>query len=113
LGPFRGFERELGGYRLQVRFSKPLEKGKVPAAGLVIATADDEYIVAGAGFTLTFAPKQGGLLHVEILAVDEGRFEDGKWVQGRRLNGDESNNCRFVYLGDEPATRKVNVHSYA
>jgi hypothetical protein len=113
LGPFRGFERELGGYRLQVRLSKLLEKGKVPAAGLVIATADDEYIVAGAGFTLTFAPKQGGLPHVEILAVDEGRFEDGKWVQGRRLNGDESNNCRFVYLGDEPATRKVNVHSYA
>jgi hypothetical protein len=27
---------------------------------------------------------------VGIAAVDEGSFEDGKWVPGRRLNGDEN-----------------------
>lgn len=113
MGQVRGFWRELSGYRLLVRFNKPLEKGKVPAAGLVIATTDDEYIIAGAGFTLSFAPKTGGLPCVEILTVDEGRFEDGRWVQGRRLNGDESGNDRFVHLGEEPAVRKVKVFSHA
>jgi hypothetical protein len=27
---------------------------------------------------------------VGIAAVDEGSFDDGKWVPGRRLNGDEN-----------------------
>jgi hypothetical protein len=111
-GVMRGFECILDGYRLQVRFNKPLETGKVPAAGLVIATEDDEYIVAGAGFTLSFAPKPGEESIVEILTLDEGRFENGKWVPIRRLNGDESQAGRIVYMGDELGVCKAKVYSY-
>jgi hypothetical protein len=111
-GVMRGFEHILGSYRLQVRFNKPLEAGKVPAAGLIIATEDDEYIVAGAGFTLSFAPKPGEESIVEILTLDEGRFENGKWVPIRRLNGDESQAGRIVYMGDELGVCKAKVYSY-
>jgi hypothetical protein len=104
---------ELGGYRLNVQFQKPLEKGKVPAAGLIIATADDEYIVAGAGFTVRFAPKPSGLPNVEILTLDEGLFEKGKWIPGRRLNGDESFNGTELRLGEEPSVQIAKVYSYA
>jgi hypothetical protein len=111
-GPIRGFEHKLGSCRLRVRFNKPLEKGEVPAAGLVIATSDDEYIVAGTGFTLSFAPKPGKESNVEILTLDEGRFERGKWIPSRRLNGDESQAGRIVYMSDELGVRIVKVYNY-
>jgi hypothetical protein len=111
-GVMRGFECELGSYRLRIKFNKSFERGKVPAAGLIIALTDDSFIVAGLGFTLSFAPRPNGKANVEILKLDEGFFENGKWVQGRRLNGDESQNNRVVYLGDSPSVRKVKVYEY-
>ncbi len=108
----RGFDCELGGYQLQVVFNKPFEKGKVPASGLIIATNDDEYIVAGTGFTLSFAPKSGEEGTIEILTLDEGKYENGKWVTSRRLNGDESQAGRIVHMGDELGVRKAKVYSY-
>jgi len=111
-GVMRGFEQKLGSYRLQVLFNKPLEKGKVPTAGLIIATEDDEYIIAGAGFTLSFAPKPVEDSNVEILTLDEGRFENGKWIPCRRLNGDESQAGRIVYMGNELGVYMAKVYSY-
>ncbi len=111
-GVMRGFDRELGGYRLSVRFNKPYEAGKAPAAGLIIAPKDDEYIVAGAGFTLSFAPKSGEEANVEILTLDEGKYENGKWTPMRRLNGDESQGGKLVHMGDEMGVRKAKIYSY-
>ncbi len=108
----RGFDCKLGGYQLHVRFIRLFEKGKVPASGLIIAAKDDEYIVAGAGFTLSFAPKPGEEVNVEILTLDEGRFENGKWIPSRRLNGDESQGGKLVYMGDELGACKAKVYSY-
>jgi hypothetical protein len=110
-GLMRGFDRELGGYRLSVRFNRPYEAGKAPAAGLIIAAEDDEYIVAGAGFNLSFAPKSGEA-NVEILTLDEGNYEDGKWVPMRRLNGDESQGGKLVQMGDGMGVRKAKIYSY-
>jgi hypothetical protein len=108
----RGFDRELGSYLLRVRFNRPIETGKVPAAGLIIALEGDEYIVAGAGFTLSFAPKHGEEANVEILTLDEGRFEKGRWIPSCRLNGDESQGGKLVYMGDELGVRRAKVYSY-
>jgi hypothetical protein len=111
-GMTRGFDSELGGYWLRVRFNRPIETGKAPAAGLIIASEDDEYIVAGAGFTLSFAPKPGEEANVEILTLDEGKFEKGRWIPSRRLNGDESQGGKLVYMGDELGVRRAKVYSY-
>jgi hypothetical protein len=54
--------------------------------GLVIAEAEDQFLLVGQGVGLDFT--RGGD-HVEIDSVEEGRFDAGRWVPGRTLNGDE------------------------
>jgi hypothetical protein len=54
--------------------------------GLVIAEAEDQFLLVGQGVGLDFSR---GDDRVEIDSVEEGRFEAGRWVAGRSLNGDE------------------------
>jgi hypothetical protein len=54
--------------------------------GLVIAEAEDQFLLVGQGVGLDFT-RSG--VHVEIDSVEEGRFDAGRWVPGRTLNGDE------------------------
>lgn len=58
--------------------------------GLIWRDGPDEFAGAGKGFKVTFTPRAASDPHVGIGAVDEGDFVDGKWVPGRRLNGDEN-----------------------
>jgi hypothetical protein len=80
----------------------------------VIAESDTQYLTAGSGFTLHFAPRSGDpRRRVEILAVEEGRFVKGQWLPGRRLNGDETANGTEVRLKDaQPVVRRVTVCAY-
>jgi beta-galactosidase GanA len=91
----------LGGYRLNVGFVDPwtprAEQRIAEHGGLVIQLGPDEYLVAGAGITVTFAPADGrGQAGLE--SVWEGRFENGAWISGRLLNGDETHQGRHVRL---------------
>ena len=54
--------------------------------GLVIAEAEDQFLLVGQGVGLDFSH---GDDRVEIDSVEEGRVEAGRWVPGRALNGDE------------------------
>ncbi len=56
--------------------------------GLIMANGPDEFTGLGKGFRVSFTPRSGR--QVGIASVDEGTFQDGKWVPGRRLNGDEN-----------------------
>jgi len=56
---------------------------------IVIHTAPDEFLFVGANGSPSFAVDSPGPPRVGISARDEGRFENGKWVPGRRINGDE------------------------
>jgi Domain of unknown function (DUF5597) len=56
---------------------------------LIVNTAPGEFLFIGANGDPAFAVDSPGLARVAISAKDEGRFEKGKWVPGRRLNGDE------------------------
>ena len=38
---------------------------------------------------ILFSPATPGPAIAAISQLDEGRFEKGKWIQGRRLNGDD------------------------
>ena len=57
--------------------------------GLVLSTGPDEFLVAGAGLAINFAPDSPGLPEASIGWIDEGVYEKGQWIAGRRLNGDE------------------------
>jgi beta-galactosidase GanA len=59
---------------------------KVDGYGLVIQTGDDAFIVVGRGISISFSRPE---TKVEIDSAQEGTFENGRWIAGRTLNGDE------------------------
>jgi beta-galactosidase GanA len=68
------------------------------AGGLAIALGDDEFLVAGNGLIVTFAPATPGDPVAGIERVDEGLVENGRFVVTRRLNGDETHQGRQLRL---------------
>lgn len=83
-----------------------------PSGGLVLATAPDEFVVAGTAVTITFAASVPGK-RVGILSAEEGRFVAGRWESRRRLNGDETHQGRHVRLEPERfSIQKVKLYLY-
>jgi hypothetical protein len=87
---------ELGGYTVTI--SGPLDtRGMFGAGtgeqaevligyGLVLHTGEDEFLVVARGASLRFSHTDA---IVELDTLTEGVFNDGRWVPGRTLNGDE------------------------
>jgi hypothetical protein len=70
-----------------------------PIAGAVIINSGPrEYTIAGNGIIATFAPDPpiAGVSGIE--RVEEGSFQNSKWVPGRRMNGDENHQGRHLRL---------------
>ncbi len=81
---------EIGGYDVEISLDNIFGSAAQSAYGLIIQTAPDEFVGAGSGFRVAFSPKTPGPRIAGIGTVDEGTFLNGKWVAGRRLNGDEN-----------------------
>lgn len=71
--------------------------------GLIMATGPDEFLGAGKGFRVTVTSSTGK--QIGIASIEEGTFQDGKWVSGRRLNGDEDDQGEHWRFDD----RKLNI----
>jgi beta-galactosidase GanA len=80
----------LGGYTVHVALDEIFGHHAESGFGLIMATGKDEFLGVGKGFRVSFKALAPGGLQVGIATVDEGTFDDGKWVPGRRLNGDEN-----------------------
>jgi hypothetical protein len=113
---------ELGGYLLRIQYQQgPQAPGPPqrenpsvpPGAAIVINTAPNEFVIAGEGLTVTFLPDSQGPQHVELMSVEEGTFDNGTWVPGRRLNGDETNGGNYViFTGAAPSIQKVRIYRH-
>ncbi|MGC4055969.1 MAG: DUF5597 domain-containing protein [Paludibaculum sp.] len=99
----------LGGYRITLRAARAATRAATPAGELpgavsnssralandtrpfaiVVNTAPDEFLFIGANGDPSFTADSPGPARVGMSSKDEGRFEKGKWVPGRRINGDE------------------------
>lgn len=93
----------LGDYILNVSYERApvAENSQTPgvlSGGLVIATGPDEFIFAGTGLTVTFETDKPGDPIVGILSVQEGKYENGQWIPGRWLNGDQTHQGRHLRL---------------
>jgi len=89
----------LGDYILNITFDRPSpQNSNLLSGGLVMATGPDEYLFAGTGLTITFETDKPGDPIVGLLSVDEGKYVNGQWIQGRRLNGDQTHQGRHVRL---------------
>ena len=97
---------QVGNYTLEVAFNVPPKMTGVPppqgtpppAAAIFIATGPDEYFAAGSGVKVTFSPNTPGPPLVGLATVEEGAFVNGRWVPGRRLNGDDSDEGKSLML---------------
>ncbi len=89
----------LGGYHIEAKLSNWPTKAVI-SGGIIINTAPDEFIIAGKGLDVLFtnADKKDVSL-VALDYVDEGVFKEGKWIAGRRLNGDEVNTSTWSGTG--------------
>ena len=107
----------LGNYKLEV--SRPRTRQPAPppsteatasaarpfqaatrAGALFLSTGPDEYLIGGNGpLTVTFSPATSGPPIAGIAYVEEGKFVEGRWLAGRRLNGDENGQGKFVRIG--------------
>jgi hypothetical protein len=54
---------------------------------IVISTGPDDYVILGSGVQATFTGP--GPSPAAVAKLEEGAYVDGRWVPGRRLNGDD------------------------
>ena len=108
----------LGDYKFNVRheytwaYAQRVEGETPRVGGMIIMVAPDEFYIAGSGIIITFEPKDSSY-KAGIGTMDEGKFVDGKWEPGRRMNGDQSHQGRHMHLpGGEYRIQKVKLYSY-
>ena len=88
-------EFNMNGYLVHVSLDEIFGLHAEKGFGLIMATGPDEFVGAGTGFRVSFATRSSVSFRVGLAWVDEGRFQDNKWVPGRRLNGDENDQGNY------------------
>ena len=105
----------LGHYTFDVRFKLPppistgaREEVEMPGAhgGFILQTGPEEFLVAGTGMIMYFATAGISDPIAGIESIDEGKFVNGVFVPGRRLNGDENNQGRQLQV----PTGRFTIH---
>lgn len=81
-----GHEVIMGDYTIRVVYEK-----KDAAFGLVIQTAEDEFIFSGINYQVHVSSRKAGKQGY-ILQAWEGGFKNEQWTATRLLNGDQSRN---------------------
>ena len=94
----------MGGYRLKASLVSHYRPVEAPERGygIVIGLGDDQFLVAGGDLQVTFASESPDET-VGIATAEEGIYEDGEWIRGRTLNGDE---IMLSYAFDELISQK-------
>lgn len=120
-GKMRGFLRykeqeqeiTLGDYTFKIAY----DKNEEPAFGMIIQMEKERFVIAGMNFTMRISAA-GKNKTAYFLQIEEGRFENQKWISSRLLNGDETlHNSLFMAPGkwiDEertPVTYRISVYT--
>ena len=106
-------ELKLGDYTLKISFGAGGQGGggfgefggrsvftNTSPARLVINSGPGEYWFVGGPMSVTFAPNSPDKGSIVLGSFDETLNRNGRWVAGRRLNGDETgNNTRWPGMG--------------
>jgi hypothetical protein len=104
-------EVTLGDYTLNIRHGLPTGRGgrgggdgvgglgstpisNSSPARFVVCSGTGEYWFVGGPMSVTFTPRTANPQTVRLGSFDESMYVDGRWVAGRRLNGDETDHDR-------------------
>jgi beta-galactosidase GanA len=111
----------LGNYNLEARYSSRTFGGGTVAtntlpervAGLFISTGPDDFVIVGRSMNIYFSAADNPSDSVGIGTVEEGIYENGRWVPGRRLNGDEVPEWKALrFRGDNYSIQHVKLYRY-
>ena len=103
----------MNGYTLHVSLDSIFGGRTESGFGLIMADGKDAFLGLGKGFRVAFAPYPASGPGVGIGAVEEGRFDDGKWIAGRRLNGDEDDQGAYWRFDSRQVrTEKITLYRY-
>jgi beta-galactosidase GanA len=109
----------LGNYQIEARYSVrnfgPVSASTPPerVAGLFIATGPDDYVVVGRAMNVFFASAATPSDSVGLATVEEGVYTDGRWVPGRRLNGDETPEWKALrFPAENYGIQRVKLYRY-
>ena len=115
----------FGGYQMAIRFgggrgpgggAPPPQPppGQSPPANyaLIVNTAADEFLFLGSPLSVTFTPDSAGPKNAAIGTVDEGRYDAGKWIPGRRLNGDETASGNRLVLRNPNLAVRIRLYRH-
>ena len=83
---------------------------------ILIQTGPDEFWVAGANLNIRFSSTVAATPMASLAAVEEGRFQNGAWVVGRHLAGDDTgmggDDRASLRLTANPGILRVSLYSY-
>lgn len=101
----------MNGYTLHVTIDNVWTKTVESGFGLIMADGKDAFLGVGKGFRVNIMPRGSG--HAGIAAIDEGEFQEGNWVPGRRLNGDEDEQgVAWRFDATQIKTEKVSLYRF-
>ncbi|MGO4374770.1 DUF5597 domain-containing protein, partial [Paenibacillus sp. MCAF20] len=103
-------ERDMlmfGEFGFKVLMNMPLLTRKDGVCLVLKRAADEFYIIANGCAVFPFSANPA-MPNVDILSLEEGRFEQGNWQMTRRLNGDEVAIMRY----EKPTLLKIKLFGY-
>ena len=103
---------EVGGYELEISLDSIFGQNASIGYGVIIATGPEEFVGAGSGFRVAFSAKTPGPHVTTVGSVDEGTFLNGKWIPGRRLNGDENDQGQYWRVDRHLSISRCVVYRY-
>jgi hypothetical protein len=85
-----------------------------PMSGaIIIQQNENDFIIAGTGVVITFAINNANNISAGILQADEGKYVNGEWIAGRRMNGDQDHQGRHIRIPvGEWNIQKVKLYQY-
>ncbi len=79
------------------------------AAGMIFEVGENSFYIIGMMCSIKLLPKLGENRKVDILKLEEGEFENGKWKSRRVLNGDEK---MALHLKDQLSCYYLELYKY-
>jgi len=81
-----------------------------------LSPGPDDLWVAGANLNIRFSSTVAATPMASLAAVEEGRFQNGAWVVGRHLAGDDTgmggDDRASLRLTANPGILRVSLYSY-
>ena len=110
----------LGDYTIEARYAERSQDPNAPVAppvdrvaGLFIQLGPDDFVVVGRSMSVYFETATDAAQSVGLAVVEEGQYVDGRWIPGRRLNGDETPEWKALWFqGDRYSIQKVRLYRY-